>query len=308
MKTNDILTWRIYFPKLFYLFVIFCLSSVCTLYGQTILNGSFEISNAPTGISQTELSNVVFDNFLPYCYSYGIASDHRIDLMTNDQFNNTPLPQEGNWYIGIQSDNQISKTEQFSMELSDSMEVGDIYQLSFYAIGFIKTSPAIIEIGISLYNNDFGILVYSSPVPSDKEWQLMLTTFIPSIKAKYITVRASQYDYGNYGWSGVDNFCLSQDGYCVDLPEFKMPNVFTPNNDGINDTFKPIVFKGMKSGHLVVLNRWGQVVYETNDLQIGWNGQINGNPASDGVYFWKVEYTTIFDEDVLEHGYLTLLR
>jgi len=259
-------------------------------------------------MSQVELSNTLFNNLLPYCTSFGIASSHQIDLIANDQPNSTLLPQDGSWYVGIQSDNQISKTEQFSMELSDSMEIGSVYQLSFYAFGFIKTCPAKVEIGISLYNNSFGTLVYTSPSPDNEKWQLMLTTFVPQIKAKYITVRAGNCDDGSSGWSGVDNFCISKNGGCIELPEIKMPNVFTPNNDGVNDTYKPIIFKGMKSGHIVILNRWGQIIYESNDLQVGWDGQINGNPASDGVYFWKVEYTTIFDENKMEFGYLTLFN
>src|SRR5690606_34837108 len=121
-----------------------------------ILNGSFEINNAPPGIDQVELSNTQFNNLLPHCHSFGTASNHRIDLMANNQFNDTPLPQHGDWYVGIQSDAQILKTEQFSMEISDSLEIGNNYQLIFYAFGFVKTCPAAVEVGISLYENEIG--------------------------------------------------------------------------------------------------------------------------------------------------------
>lgn len=56
-----------------------------------ILNGSFEINNAPFGVEQVELSNAQFNNLLPYCHSFGTANDHHIDLMANNQFNDTPL-------------------------------------------------------------------------------------------------------------------------------------------------------------------------------------------------------------------------
>lgn len=195
------------------------------------------------------------------------------------------------------------------MELSDSLEIGSTYQLSFYAFGFIKTCPALIEIGISLYENDFGTPVYLSSSPSDQEWSLMLTTFTSVIKAKYITVRAHKCTNGSSnGWSGVDNFCLSKEEWCIELPEFKMPNVFTPNNDGVNDVFKPVVYKGMKTGKLTILNRWGAVLFETDDFTQGWNGMYKNTPVSEGVYFWTVEYTTIFNETKKEHGFLSVIR
>lgn len=274
-----------------------------------VLNGSFEMNNAPVGIDQIELSNTQFNNLLPHCHSFGTATNHHIDLMTNNQYNDIPLPQHGNWCVALQG-GILNTGERFSMELSDSLEIGNSYQLIFYVHGWEKVCPAPVEIGISLYENDFGTLIYSSSSPSVQEWQLMLITFISTIKAKYITVRARECSDGwSTSYSLVDNFCLSEGEQCLELPEFKLPNIFTPNNDGINDVFKPVVYKGMKAGKLTVLNRWGSVIFETDDLMQGWDGTSTSSvPVSEGVYFWTAEYVTIFDEIKTEHGFLSVLR
>lgn len=268
---------------------------------QSILNGNFEDVNSPTGNS-LELPDNQLNNLVSHCYFFSNLSNQYTDLISTDCPNQTPCPQNGNWYVGIQT------KEQFSIELSDSLEVGQSYKLSFYAQGFIKTCPASIEIGVSEYKNSFGTSVYISPFPSDEKWDLMLLTFTSPIKAKYITVKALKCSDSGSGWTGVDDFCIGVDKYCIDLPEIEMPNVFTPNNDGVNDLFTPVVFKGMESGNITILNRWGNVIYESNDLSKGWDGTFQNKPVSDGVYFYKIHYKTIFEDEEIKYGSFHLFR
>jgi gliding motility-associated-like protein len=63
----------------------------------------------------------------------------------------------------------------------------------------------------------------------------------------------------------------------------EMPNVFSPNNDGFNDQFVPLDYKGAP-GQMEVYNRWGQVIYSTRSLAQGWSGR----GAPDGTYFYIV--------------------
>ncbi len=84
----------------------------------------------------------------------------------------------------------------------------------------------------------------------------------------------------------------------------EMPNVFTPNNDGINDLFVPIISIGIVSMNTIIYNRWGNEIYETNNLLIEWNGQ----DVSDGTYFWIVYYT---DKNGIYNslkGFVTILK
>ena len=90
-------------------------------------------------------------------------------------------------------------------------------------------------------------------------------------------------------------------------PIIQVPNVFTPNNDGSNDEFF-IETSFVSSIDLIILNRWGQVVYQTSNLTSKWDGQINGKEASDGVYFYIYEAVGINGDVLSGHGNLTLIR
>lgn len=72
--------------------------------------------------------------------------------------------------------------------------------------------------------------------------------------------------------------------------ELAMPNVFTPNGDGVNDGFGPI-FSGEPSGFsMEVRNRWGQVVFNSSKASTRWNGRAEGGMLPDGTYFWIIRY------------------
>ena len=69
---------------------------------------------------------------------------------------------------------------------------------------------------------------------------------------------------------------------------FAMPNAFTPNADGENDTFRPAQMNGYQFLDFSIYNRWGQKVYETKDLNKGWDGRKNGIEQGSGVYVWMI--------------------
>jgi gliding motility-associated-like protein len=87
-----------------------------------------------------------------------------------------------------------------------------------------------------------------------------------------------------------------------------MPSAFTPNNDGKNELIKafsncPVM------GQLKIFNRWGQLVYQTNDLQNGWNGVYNNMPQTTGVYVYQVSYKYIFRPgEFMKKGTFVLIR
>lgn len=84
----------------------------------------------------------------------------------------------------------------------------------------------------------------------------------------------------------------------------EIPNVFTPNNDGSNDVFVPIVSKGITSMTTQVYNRWGNKIFETNNPSIEWQGDM----VSEGTYFWIIYYTTRNGTENIINGYVTLLK
>jgi gliding motility-associated-like protein len=88
-----------------------------------------------------------------------------------------------------------------------------------------------------------------------------------------------------------------------------IPNSFTPDNDGVNDVWK-IEARNIKSLKTQVLNRWGQVVFESNDLAPVWTGGFNSGDTyvPDGMYFFRVELEKEDGQNELREGYMFVIR
>ena len=88
-------------------------------------------------------------------------------------------------------------------------------------------------------------------------------------------------------------------------------NVFSPNSDGINDTFLFIPKIEVARYELEIYNRWGKQVFKTSDINDAWDGLVNGQQASTGVYVWTAKIMCIKDNQIIDNqlkGYVTLLR
>jgi gliding motility-associated-like protein len=70
-----------------------------------------------------------------------------------------------------------------------------------------------------------------------------------------------------------------------------VPNAFTPTGDGLNDLFIPLS-TGIVMYNMKVFNRWGEMIFETDDLDTGWDGRYKGIFVQDGVYVWIINYRT----------------
>lgn len=68
------------------------------------------------------------------------------------------------------------------------------------------------------------------------------------------------------------------------------PSAFSPNGDGVNDEFRLVSPTDLPSFNLMVFNRWGQQVFESDDVFRGWDGQLNGKQSPSGTYVWKAVY------------------
>ena len=81
----------------------------------------------------------------------------------------------------------------------------------------------------------------------------------------------------------------------------EFPNIFTPNDDSVNDHFYP-KFIYIKDIHVLIMNKWGEMVFESKDMESkGWDGKYNGDKAFIGNYVCKVRYTTL-DGRVIERS------
>ncbi len=94
------------------------------------------------------------------------------------------------------------------------------------------------------------------------------------------------------------------DGYCALL----MPSAFTPNGDGLNDVFKVKYPQFIKSFHFEIFNRWGEIVYSSNDPQKGWNGAWKGIPQPTGNFIWQITLVDLDGKNEHHKGGVVLIR
>jgi gliding motility-associated-like protein len=106
------------------------------------------------------------------------------------------------------------------------------------------------------------------------------------------------------GCSGYDTIKVT----VVNQAEFFVPTGFTPNGDGKNDYFRPVAVGYRALNYLRVFNRWGQIVYNGNVLDSGWDGTFNGKKVEEGTYFWEMSFTDRFGKESTLKGDVTLIR
>jgi len=89
----------------------------------------------------------------------------------------------------------------------------------------------------------------------------------------------------------------------------EVPTAFTPNNDGLNDQFRPHNALKAINYHFRVFNRWGQLVFESRNWMEKWDGRINGQLQATGVYVWVLSYThRDTGQPVFKKGTVTLIK
>jgi gliding motility-associated-like protein len=105
----------------------------------------------------------------------------------------------------------------------------------------------------------------------------------------------------NSAISKSNEVCVNQ------LPQIYIPTAFTP--EGNNPVFKPVfVFADLNEYELIIFNRYGEIVYETTNINGGWNGRLGNNIAPSGVYVYQIRYRAITGQKFLKRGTLTLLK
>ncbi len=105
------------------------------------------------------------------------------------------------------------------------------------------------------------------------------------------------------GCSDVDSSIIR---VLSDKLNLEIPNVFTPNGDGINDLFQ-VKYNAVKSFQANVFNRWGRLIYTWNSVSDGWNGKLNNELMPSGIYYYVISGTDIKDQVFQEKGSLTLI-
>ncbi len=121
---------------------------------------------------------------------------------------------------------------------------------------------------------------------------------------------------------GVYNVCLAietihgcQDTLCKEVTvdgysNLYVPNSFTPDGDGVNDTFKPGTFGFTSEDYsFMIFDRWGLLIYQTDNINNSWDGTYKGQNSQVDTYVWKLKAKDKFNgKDVNEMGHVNLLK
>lgn len=111
-------------------------------------------------------------------------------------------------------------------------------------------------------------------------------------------VEATNY----YGCTAESTVEILFNCYLADIP-----TAFTPNGDGVNDILY-VIGKNVQEMHLNIYNRWGQLVFETHDINIGWDGKYNATDAPMEAYAYVLSIVFRNNEVLQKHGNITLIR
>lgn len=134
------------------------------------------------------------------------------------------------------------------------------------------------------------------------------------------TLQNTTYTFGDEGQFDVSLIVITDKGCSDTLDRSQLVNVlkggkkyianaFTPNGDGNNDVFKPYLEGVISEGYkLEIFNRWGQRVFVTNNVNEGWNGMYEGEPATIDAYVWVVQGNYVGFINFSESGTVTLIR
>ncbi len=90
-----------------------------------------------------------------------------------------------------------------------------------------------------------------------------------------------------------------------------IPSAFTPNDDGLNDIFKATPqceYIGLRNFDFRIYNRWGQLVFRTNDMHQGWNGMYKNEKVDQGIFVYVVNYALLQNEPLQQRGTVTVIR
>lgn len=169
----------------------------------------------------------------------------------------------------------------------------------------LEAVPKIATIGNSctlIYKGDPGAFV---------TWSASSGTLIPNTGYTLASFPEKTTSYTVIASKGTckDTLFITVDAYteeCIDKDTF-VPNTFSPNGDGENDI---LYVRGLKAEEIYfsVYNRWGEIVFETNEKNKGWNGYYKSNPAEFGVYGWFLKVKCINGSENFKKGNVTLIR
>lgn len=295
--------------------------------------------------------NVIYGNVINSCsseYFNSCAINNAVSTPLNGV--GFQFPRTGNAYVGIRvyflstlTDTTYSR-EYIECKLLNPLQKGKEYCISFYVSLADPCGYAVSNIGVYfsldslLYSSAIYVNINVIPqiknsetnIIEDKENLVLISgEYIAEGGEQFITIGnfdtnintnkkklEREYYFSYYYIDDVSVYLCEDTLNPTDTFYLHIPNIFTPNADGLNDTWQ-VKANGTQQLSAAVYNRWGSLLWQQevfadstqHELHLSWNEHSNtGLPASAGTYFYLVSYTTKEEELKKEKGFLTLVR
>ena len=87
-----------------------------------------------------------------------------------------------------------------------------------------------------------------------------------------------------------------------------VPNAFTPDDDSYNQTFEPVIASIIDQYQLLIYDRWGEIIFESFNKNVGWDGTYNGVRVQDGTYTWQITISTNGTNKIVKYGHVSVIR
>lgn len=298
---------------------VLLLTIICTSlnsYSQLITNPSFE--SVPTGANRIPL---------PWSRCHTFSSP---DTQPG-AWNVTTPPSNGSSYLGLVTRGNLgpyaNTTEDAQIQLSAKLIAGLKYNFSMdlaYSTtqghdddngNFLSyANPTRLRIWGGVNSCQKTELLWESPVIDHTDWRTYDLSIVPKLQEIGFLILEVYYIspqtyFGNILIDNIIEKSLPEPGtISCDLETF---NVFTPNADGYNDIFYFRSTTKIARFRTQILNRWGDLVFESDNLEQGWDGKYKGRTCATGVYYWYVEYMCIEGDSITDYkrrGTVTILR
>ena len=164
-----------------------------------------------------------------------------------------------------------------------------------------------------VYVNDKAVHFFNLSDNGDiYEWDFGDGTTSTDYNPKHVYTKEGTYTVTLNVWTSNNCYDLYEMETAVIVePSGKIvfPNAFRPDSPiEENRVFKPAVMDQVEEYHLMIFNRWGELLYESFDRDIGWDGYVDSKPAKQDVYVWKVEGKYSSGQSFVKSGDVTLLR
>jgi gliding motility-associated-like protein len=309
-----------------------------------ILNGDFEeYYSCPDAMTQIERCkhvtnplqhafNAPFTSTSDYFHGCYIPGSSMEPVGVPNTVYGLQHPRSGEGMVGFATSNygNGSYNEYFQLSFVSPLICGETYNFSIYfnlannwkhsrkGLAFYFSTREFQDLSDYLYNLHEPNFVENATLISDTaEWTQVTFDFVADRPYKFVSIGFTESTedmfievnslgqvIGNGTYFFADDASLTGLGKNVQ-DEFQLPNVFTPNGDGINDLFTPIGNSSMFE-ELIVFNRWGNEVARLTDTFI-WDGISMGKEMSEGVYFYILK-PNVGCENLTKQGMIHLIR